>query len=90
MVVWLFGRSLIHVGASGVVYAMLAWIVVAGFRRGDFRGLALGLAVAVVYFPVLAGVLPAFGPVSWESHLAGIVVGALVALRLPDRRVSGL
>ncbi|MEM9301305.1 MAG: rhomboid family intramembrane serine protease [Pseudomonadota bacterium] len=88
--VWLLGRSLIHVGASGVVYAMLAWIVVRGFRSGDLRGIILGVVIAVLYLPILVGVLPSFGPVSWESHLAGVVVGILLALKLSDRRLPRL
>ncbi|MEZ6080633.1 MAG: hypothetical protein R3C56_34655 [Pirellulaceae bacterium] len=30
---WLFGRSADHVGASGLVYGLIAFLIVAGFRE---------------------------------------------------------
>jgi membrane associated rhomboid family serine protease len=87
IVVWLVGQPGVHVGASGLVYGLVAYIFVAGLIRRDRRAIAASMLVSFMYGALAWGVLPIQPQVSWETHLAAAVIGALmaVALRARDR-----
>lgn len=84
---WIFGRAqassgqtLSHVGASGLVYGLIAFLIVAGFR--EKRILSLVIALGVGFFfgaTLLSGVIPRGNGVSWDGHLCGAVAGAALA-----------
>ena len=89
--VWLLGRASIHIGASGLVYGLVAHVFTAGVIRRDRRAIAASLLVYFLYGSLAWGVLPIQPGLSWETHLAGALIGALsaVALRrldIPPRR----
>ena len=92
--VWLFARSAVHVGASGLVYGMAAYILVAGILRRDRRAIGASLLVCFMYGALIWGVLPFEPRVSWETHLAAAIIGVVMAValrrrdRLPIRRYS--
>lgn len=77
--VWLFARSVFHVGASGVVYGLVSFVFWSGVFRRSLKSIVLSLIVIVVYTPMFAGILPNQEGISWESHLIGGIVGILVA-----------
>lgn len=85
--VWLFARDAIHIGASGLVYGIVAYIFVGGILRRDRRAWAASLLVAFLYGAMVWGVLPLKVGVSWEAHLAGAVIGVVLALALRHRDV---
>lgn len=82
LLVWLFGRDSVHLGSSGLVYGLVAYVFVAGLLRRDRRAIAASLLVAFLYGSLAWGVLPIQPDVSWETHLASGVIGALLALAL--------
>ena len=92
--VWLFGRSSAHLGASGLVYGMVSYILVAGFIRRDGRAIAASLLVCFMYGALVWGVFPIESGVSWETHLAAAIIGIGLAVLLrsldiaPRRRYS--
>ena len=81
LAVWLFGRSSMHLGASGLVYGLVSYILIAGILRRDRRAIAASLLMLFMYGALVWGVLPIQSGVSWESHLAAAVIGALMAIR---------
>lgn len=81
-VVWLFGRGAVHLGASGLVYGLVSYVLVAGLLRRDRRAVAASLLVILLYGSLAWGVLPVQSGVSWETHLSGAVLGVLSALAL--------
>jgi membrane associated rhomboid family serine protease len=83
--VWLFAREGIHVGASGLVYGLVSYIFVAGVIRRDRRAIAASLLVAFLYGALVWGVLPVKYGVSWETHLAAALIGALLAIAMRHR-----
>ena len=83
--VWLFARDGVHVGASGLVYGLVAYIFVAGLMRRDRRAIATSLLVAFMYGSVAWGVLPINPGVSWETHLAALLVGVVMAILMRNR-----
>lgn len=84
MWVWFGGRPSWHVGASGVIYGLSAFLFFSGVIR-KVKGLAaLSLMVAFLYGSMIWGVFPDFFPkeknISWEGHLGGAVAGIIMAI----------
>ncbi len=77
--VWLLGRDSIHIGASGLVYGLAAFVFTSGVLRRDRRALAAALLVAFLYGTLIWGVLPLKASVSWETHLAAGLLGCALA-----------
>ena len=85
--VWLVGRDSMHLGASGLVYGMFAYVLAAGLLRRDRRALAAALMVVLLYGTLVWGVLPIQPRMSWETHLAAAVIGLALAFALRGRDV---
>jgi membrane associated rhomboid family serine protease len=69
-----------HVGASGLIYGLIAYLIVAGFRQGRLGPAVAALVVGFLYGgTLLSGVLPTVGEhVSWDGHLTGAIAGGLL------------
>src|SRR3982074_1373462 len=80
--VWSFARGGVHVGASGLVYGLVSYILVAGLIRRDRRVIAASLLVCFMYGALVWGVLPIDPAVSWETHLAAASIGVALAFVL--------
>ena len=80
--VWLFARGGIHLGASGLIYGLAAYVFAAGVIRRDRRAIAASLLVAFIYGSLAWGVLPIRQEVSWETHLAAALIGVALAVAL--------
>ncbi len=76
---FLMARSSLHLGASGLVYALAFFLFFSGVFRRDVRSLSLALVVAMFYGSMVWGVFPAQPGISWESHLFGALAGLLMA-----------
>ena len=76
LLAWVIGRSTIHIGVSGVVYGMLAFVFISGVLRRDMRSVSVSLLVAFLYGSMIWGVLPSQPYMSWEMHLSGAIMGA--------------
>jgi membrane associated rhomboid family serine protease len=81
VLVWLFGRISIHIGASGLIYGLASFLIFYGFFKKDFRSLFISAIVLLMYGGLFYGILPMQAGVSWESHLLGGIVGFFTALR---------
>ena len=77
--VWLFGRSVYHIGASGVVYGLVAFVFWSGVFRRSLESIVLALIIVILYTPMFAGILPNQEGISWESHLLGAFVGVFTS-----------
>ena len=83
---WLLGApGSVHVGASGVIFGYLGFLMLTGWFTRRFWTILLSLAVTVAWGGVVFGVLPTQPGVSWLSHLGGFVAGIYAAKRLRDR-----
>lgn len=69
-----------HIGMSGVVYGLFGFLFISGFFKKYLPLQAISLFVAFVYGSMIWGVLPIEQGVSWEGHLSGLLVGALLAV----------
>ncbi len=88
--VWLIGpANAITIGASGVVFGYLTFLMAAGIFTRHWLDVVIGLAVLFVYGGLLMGALPfGVGPgVSWQAHLMGALAGVLAAFWFARRPV---
>lgn len=78
---WLLGRPATHVGASSLVYGLIAFLLVSGVLEQRIVPLIISIAVGVLYGgTLLSGIIPSLGShVSWEGHLFGAIAGGVVA-----------
>lgn len=73
---WLLGSSdEVHIGASGVVFALLGYLMLRGVFERRIGQIIVGLLVAMVFGGLLWGVLPTGQAVSWQGHLFGFLSG---------------
>jgi len=81
--VWIFAKDTgIHIGASGVVYALAGYHLTSGILKREPRILAFALLVVFLYGSLIWGIFPDFLPeknISWESHLLGLLAGLILA-----------
>lgn len=85
--VWLFGRTATHIGASGLIYGYFGFLVLAGILSKRFSMMLISVVVVILYGGLIFGVMPGSPFISWESHLFGFLAG-LVAARLWARTSS--
>jgi len=85
ILVWIFSpRPSIHIGASGLVYGLSAFLIFFGLLRKDLMSLMISIAVMIAYGGIFYGILPTHPMISWESHMAGALVGTVSAFSLSD------
>lgn len=78
--VWVFARSSVHVGASGIAHGLMLFLFVMGLLRRDRLAIVTALVVFFLYGGMLLSVLPQDAHVSFEYHLAGALAGVIAAL----------
>ncbi len=77
---WLIGRSdSIHLGASGMIFGMLGYLIAVGIFRMDIKSIIISVLVFFLYGGMIFGVFPSIPSVSWESHMCGFFAGVLTA-----------
>lgn len=86
--VWLFGSPGFHIGASGVIFGYLGFLLLRGYFERNLPSILLSLVVAVLYGSTIWGVLPLQRGISWEGHLFGLIGGILAARLLARRKLS--
>ena len=89
LVTWLVSpANSITIGASGLVFGYLGYLLVAGVRTRHWRDLLIGVLVLLCYGTLLFGALPwsVADGVSWQGHLGGALAGSLAAWWFAPRR----
>ncbi|MFY2862076.1 rhomboid family intramembrane serine protease [Mycobacterium sp. THU-M104] len=84
-----------HIGASGLIFGWLAFLLVFGIFARRVWPIVIGLAVLSVYGGILLGAMPVLGGcggVSWQGHLCGAIAGvvAAYALSAPERKARAV
>lgn len=86
---WLIGVSgSVHIGASGLVFGYLGFLLLRGYFERSVTSIALSLLVFVLYGSLIWGVLPNQPGISWEGHLFGFIGGAIAARLLAKTQPS--
>lgn len=84
---WLLGRDrTIHIGASGVTFGYLGFLMFLAFFDRNIPTVLLLIFTAFFYSNRLWGLLPIYQRISWEEHLFGFLGGIFAARYLPQIR----
>jgi membrane associated rhomboid family serine protease len=80
LAVWLVGPSgTNHIGASGLIFGWLAFVLVRGFYARSAAQITLAVMLFLFWGGMLWGVLPGQPGVSWQGHLFGALAGVVAA-----------
>ena len=80
--VWLLAPPYtVHIGISGIIYGIAAFLVGSGLFRRDLNSISISIFVIFLYGGMVEGFKPQEG-VSWESHVCGAVVGFFLSFNL--------
>ena len=80
VVAWTIGApDTVHIGASGVIFGYLGFLMLSGWFARRFWSIALSLAVTLLRGGLVLGVMPGQPGVSWQAHLGGFAGGVIAA-----------
>ncbi|OAB55717.1 rhomboid family intramembrane serine protease [Phormidium willei BDU 130791] len=87
--IWFFGSTGIHIGASGVIFGYLGFLLLHGLFERSLPSIALSLLVMFFYGSLIWGIFPGDPTISWEGHLFGFIGGVFAAkfLARKSRRI---
>jgi membrane associated rhomboid family serine protease len=89
---WLLGKGgTVVIGASGIIFGYLGYLLARGIVERSLWGIAVGLLIGLLYGTQISGVLPTDQLISWQAHLFGFAGGVLAAIlfrRRPGRRLA--
>jgi membrane associated rhomboid family serine protease len=86
LVSWTLGApGSVHVGASGVIFGYLGFLMLSGWYARSVGSILLSVGVTALWGGLVVGVLPSQPGVSWQGHLGGFIAG-LIGARLFNRR----
>lgn len=86
-VVWLLGApGSVHIGASGLVFAYVGWLIARAVRERSILAIILGMITLALYGGVLWGLSPFQIGISWQGHLGGLLGGIAAAVFWPARQ----
>lgn len=76
--VWFTGGvGTTHIGASGLIYGWLAYLIIRGIFNRSLTQVLVGIGLAFIYGGLIWGVLPLEEGVSWQGHLFGAIGGII-------------
>jgi len=85
ILLWCLGRPAYHIGASGLIYGLAAFLFVSGVIRRVRSLMAISLLVVFWYGSMVWGLLPFDFHVSFEAHITGAVTGVVLAFVYRDQ-----
>lgn len=80
MITFFIARPSFHLGASGMVYALVAFLFFSGVIRLNRYLLALSMLMVFLYGNSVWYIFPIEEGISWEGHLSGAIVGLALAI----------
>ena len=87
LAVWCAARGgSVHAGSSLLIFAYFGFLVASGWYAKNWKSFFLAVLIIFFYGGMIFGVLPSDGFISWESHLFGMIAGALFAKMLGKRK----
>jgi membrane associated rhomboid family serine protease len=87
--VWLLGGgNTVHLGASGVIFGYLGFLLAAAWFQRSAAAIVVALIAVFLYGSMLWGVLPGQEGISWLGHFFGLVGGIVAAWFLRKKPAS--
>jgi membrane associated rhomboid family serine protease len=82
VLLWLFGRDGVHIGASGWIFGLWSLTIVRAWFQRSYTNIFIALAVILLYGGLAWGMLPSGGSISFEGHIFGALSGVAAAWAL--------
>jgi len=82
LLIWLFAKPGLHVGASAVVTGYWGLLVTDIYKEGSPTAILLGVVSLYYFAGIFFGIFPSKRGVSWEGHLFGLLAGITTAFLL--------
>ncbi len=77
---WLLGApGSVHIGASGVIFGYLGFLMLSGWYARSFGSILLSAVVTLVWGSLVLGIMPGVPGISWQAHAGGFLGGVLAA-----------
>ena len=87
LLAWTLGApGSVHVGASGVIFGYLGFLLLSGWYARSFTSVVLSVGVALLWGGAVMQVLPGTPGISWQGHLGGLIGGIFAARRFRENR----
>ena len=87
LMAWLLGApGTVHIGASGVIFGYLGFLMLTGWYTRSFLSILLSIVVTLVWGSLVLGMLPGAPGISWQAHVGGFM-GGVIAARAVGRRL---
>lgn len=80
VLVWLFARHVYHIGASGLIYALIFFVLISALIKRNKQLTVFAFIVLVFQGGLMWGLVPQNNGISWESHLMGAITGCILAV----------
>lgn len=78
--VWLLGKGgAVHIGASGIIFGLIGYLMSLGIFRRDWKAVIISIVITILYGGVLYSLLIYIPGISWTGHLFGFLSGVLAA-----------
>jgi membrane associated rhomboid family serine protease len=86
LLAWLLGApGTVHIGASGVIFGYLGFLMLTGWYTRSFVSILLSVIVTLAWGSLVFGMMPGAPGISWQAHVGGFLGGALAARVLGPR-----
>jgi len=83
--VWVFAsRDTLHIGASGLIFGLIGFMISGGIFRKELKALLLAGVVLFLYGGLLLTLLVRIPGISWYGPLFGVLAGVFAAWRTRD------
>ncbi len=80
ILIWLFARDAAHIGASGLVYALVLFTLTGALLKRNKRLMVFACIVLSFQSGLIYGLMPQDTGISWEGHLYGAISGIVLAI----------
>jgi len=88
VLVWVFGkRDTIHIGASGVIFGLIGFLMFLGLFRREWTAFLTSIAISILYGGALFSLLIYIPGTSWTGHFFGFISGVLAAYWTKNKRI---
>jgi len=80
LMVWIFGKPASnHIGASGLVFGLIGFLLGIGFFTRELKALLVSILVGSLYGYAIFSLLSIQAGISWAGHFFGFVSGVVFA-----------
>jgi membrane associated rhomboid family serine protease len=88
LVTWLVAPAGVIVGASGLVFGWLGYLLARAYFSRKLRWILVAVLVLFFFGTFLSNLLPSFdSQISWQSHVSGFGAGIVAGAVLHPRRI---